>query len=224
MRILIVDDEKEISTFLKKSLEEECFSVDVAYTGEQGSYFARTNDYDIIILDNMMPGKLGMEVCKEIRAAQKAIPIIMLSVQSEVTTKIDLLNSGADDYMTKPFSFEELRARIHALLRRPQALEETLLSIDDLTLNKKKQQVARGNKTIYLTRKEFQLLEYLMVNKEMALSRGMIMEHVWNMECDPFSNTIEAHILNLRKKIDAGKKRKLIHSVPGRGYKIDTNR
>ena len=221
MRILIVEDEKEIRNFLKKSLESECFVVDTAEDGERGSYLARTNDYDLITLDNIMPKKSGVEVCREIRKDGKNAPILILSVKSETTTKVDLLNAGADDYLTKPFSLDELIARIKALLRRPQEVENELLKIDDLTIDTAKQIVKRGNKEIYLTRKEFTLLKYLLKNKSFVLSRNMIMEHVWDMSADPFSNTIESHILSLRKKIDHGHKTKLIQTIPGRGYKID---
>ncbi len=220
MRILLVEDEPQIINFLKSSLEAELFAVDIAEDGEKGSYFARTNDYDLIVLDNILPKKTGLEVCKEIRASKKATPIIVLSVKAEPITKAQLLNAGADDYLSKPFSLEELIARIRALLRRPQHIDSEILTIDDLVLDTKKCLVERGNKEIYLTRKEFMLLEYLLKNKGIVLSRGMIMEHVWDMSMDPFSNTIESHILSLRHKIDLPGKKKLIHTIPGRGYEI----
>ncbi len=222
MRILIVEDEKEILNFLKVSLEAECFVVDMAEDGEGGSYLARTNDYDLIILDNMLPKKSGREICEEIRKDGKNVPILMLSVKSETTTKIDLLNAGADDYLTKPFSFEELLARARALLRRPKQIESETIRVKDLSLDTKKHLAKKGDREIYLTRKEFILLEYLMRNPGLVLSRGMIMEHVWDMHADPFSNTVESHILNIRKKIDSKSKIKLIHTVPGRGYKFGT--
>lgn len=221
MRILIIEDEKEIINFLKLALKAECFAVDTAEDGERGSFLARTNDYDLIILDNVLPKKIGIEVCKEIRARGKTMPIIVLSVKSEATTKVDLLNAGADDYLIKPFSLDELLARIRALLRRPKNIESEILKLDDLTLDTKKHLVKRGQKEIYLTRKEFTLLEYFMKNLGIVLSRGMMMEHVWDMNADPFSNTIESHILSLRRKVDLKGKKKLIHTVPGRGYKID---
>lgn len=222
MHILIVEDEKEISDFLRFSLEAECFAVDTAFDGESGSYMARTNNYDLIILDNILPQKEGREACREIRALGKTTPIIMLSVKSETVTKVDLLNAGADDYMTKPFSLEELLARMRALLRRPKEIENEVLSVGDLIIDTKKHSVKRAGKEIYLTRKEFVLLSYLLQNAGSAMSRGMIMEHVWDMNIDPFSNTIESHILSLRKKIDAKSKKKLIQTVPGIGYKITT--
>ena len=220
MRLLIVEDNKEISDFLKRSLENECFAVDVASDGEKGYFLALTNDYDLIILDYILPKKDGRQVCEEIRKAGKTIPILVLSVRSEIPTKVDILNIGADDYLTKPYSFEELLARIKALLRRPRQIEREVLEIDDLILDTKRHLVKRCKKEIYLSRKQFMLLEYLMKNQGMVLSRGMIMEHVWDMEGDLFSNTIETHISTLRRKIESPRKRKLIYTVPGRGYKI----
>ncbi len=224
MKILIIEDEKEIAEFLKKSLEAENYVVDVAYDGEKGSFLARTNDYDIILLDNIMPKKTGRQVCEEIRRDGKDVPILMISVKSEVTTKVDLLNAGADDYLTKPFSLDELLARIRALLRRPKKIETEILKIDDLVLDTSKHKVMRGDKEIYLTKKEFMLLKYLMKNVGIVLSRGMILEHVWDMSVDAFSNTIESHIRSLRRKIDLPGKKKLIHTIPGFGYKIDVKK
>jgi DNA-binding response OmpR family regulator len=221
MRILIVEDDPDILASLKTSLEAESFAVDSAADGERGSYMARTNDYDVIILDNGLPKKDGCTVCTDIRAAGKETPIMILSVLADPEEKTRLLNAGADDYVAKPFSFRELTARIRALLRRPHALESDVLECDDLVIDVRKQKVVRGKENVYLTRKEFSLLEYLMRNKGMVVSRGMIMEHVWDAASDPFSNTIEAHILNIRKKVDAVRKRKLIYTIPGRGYKID---
>jgi DNA-binding response OmpR family regulator len=221
MKILLVEDEKEIINFLRPSLEAEHFVVDVAEDGERGSFLGRTNDYDLIILDNNLPKKIGLEVCKEIREAGKATPVIVLSVKSEITTKVELLDAGADDYLSKPFSLDELLARIRALLRRPKGLKGDVLQVDDLVLDSKKQTVFRGEKEINLTRKEFMLLNYLMRSGGAVLSRGMIMEHVWDMHADPFSNTIESHIVSLRRKIDIEGKKKLIHTVLGRGYRMD---
>jgi DNA-binding response OmpR family regulator len=207
MRILIVEDEEGIASFLKAGLESEYFAVDVAEDGERGSYLARTNEYDIIILDNMLPKKEGAEVCDDIRKSGKTTPIIMLSARSELGIKVELLNKGADDYLTKPFSLEELIARIRALLRRPTTLSSEILQVDDLIMDTKKHVTTREGKEIYLTKKEFMLLELLMKHKGSVVSRGSIMEHVWDMNVDPFSNTIESHILNIRKKIfSKGKK------------------
>lgn len=224
MRILVVEDDQGIRAFLKKSLEAECFAVDVAEDGEKGSYLGRTNDYDLIILDYNLPKKNGYEVCQDLRLAKKHVPIIVLSVESDIPTKIELLNMGADDYLTKPFSFDELMARIRALLRRQPVVQNEVLNLDDLMVDFRKHLVRRGKKDIYLTRKEFMLLEYLLKNQDQVISRGALMEHVWDGSGDLFSNTIETHVLMLRKKIDAHTPRKLIHTIPGRGYKLSLKR
>lgn len=221
MRILVVEDDPKISNFLKISLESEYFVVDIANDGAQGLYLGQTNVYDVIILDSMLPSKVGMEICTELRQFGITTPIIGLSVKSETVNKIGFLNAGADDYLTKPFSFDELRARIHAILRRPQLLQLDILKIDDIELDQKQHIVRKNGEEIYLTRKEFLLLEFLMRNQGTALSRGMILEHVWDMNADPFSNTIETHIMTLRKKLESGRADRLIKTVPGIGYKID---
>lgn len=219
MRILVVEDDPETATFLKSALERESFAVDAVHDGEKGSYLARTNDYDLIVLDNILPGKSGPEVCRDIRECGKRTPIIVLSVESETSRKVTLLQSGADDYLAKPYSFEELLARIHAILRRPRTMTEPAVHIGPITLDSARQQVWRNKTEVYLTRKEFSLLEYLMRNSGKVVSRSMIMEHVWDIESDPFSNTVEVHISNLRKKLYHGDKDS-IRNVPGRGYKI----
>jgi two-component system copper resistance phosphate regulon response regulator CusR len=221
MRLLIIEDDIDTKDFLKNSLEGEGFVVDVAEDGQKGSYMARTNEYDLIILDNILPKKLGIDVCQEIKTSKKNQRIILLSAKTELNERIRFLNDGADDYVTKPFSFLELLARIRAILRRPKPIDEDILTIGDLTLDRNTQRAKRGTSPIYLTRKEFMLLEQLMRQKGNFVSRGAIMEHVWDASLDPFSNTIETHIMNLRRKIDGTKKKRLIHTVPGRGYKID---
>jgi DNA-binding response OmpR family regulator len=221
MRILIIEDNYEIRNFLIESLAAESFAVDNAEDGEQGSYLAKTNEYDLIILDNNLPKKNGMTICNEIRRIGNDVPIIMLSVESGIDKKVLLLESGADDYMTKPFSYKELLARMKALLRRPKTIVRDALDAGELNIDCAKQKAFRSGKEIYLTRKEFALLEYLIRNKGSIVSRSTIMEHVWDIEGDPFSNTIETHVLNLRRKIDRSYKEKLILTVPGRGYMID---
>jgi len=221
MKILLVEDDSSVRNILKMSLEAEGFTVDDAEDGELGSYRGRTNEYDIVILDNVLPKKQGKQVCEEIRAIGKHMPILMLSVKSEVLEKVELLKCGVDDYMTKPFSFEELLARIHTLLRRPKRVEETIIKIADIELNSERCSVTRNNQRIYLTKKEFSLLEILMKNKNQVVTRGQIMEHAWESDSNPFSNTVDAHILNLRKKL-GDKTKQLIQNIPGRGYSMYT--
>jgi DNA-binding response OmpR family regulator len=221
MRILLIEDDLDTQEFLKTRLQEKCFAVDATDDGSTALYLAHTNEYDVILLDYALPNKNGFEICKELRKSEYHVPIIMISVTLDIEHKVQGFNLGIDDYLTKPFFFDELYARIQAVLRRPKLRQNTQLMIDNLSLDTAKQRVIRGKQTIYLTRKEFSLLEYLLLHVGTVVSRGAIMEHIWDMTLDPFSNTIETHILNLRKKIDKTPYRKLIHSVPGRGYKID---
>lgn len=228
MRILLIEDDKDTSSYIADRLKEKCCAVDVAFDGISGINAAKTADYDLILLDYALPKKDGLLVCREIRnqsdPVRANIPIIMISVTIEVEHKVQALGKGIDDYVTKPFFFDELFARIQAVLRRPQSITTNQFQIDDLTIDIATQKVVRGRSSVYLTKKEFALLEFLMRNKGSVVSRGAITEHVWDMNIDPVSNTIEMHILNLRKKLDLPKKRKLIHSVPGRGYKLDLQR
>jgi DNA-binding response OmpR family regulator len=219
--MLIVDDDVELQEALQRSFHNEGMVVDTAENGERGSFLGRTTEYDIIVLDLILPDKDGCLVCTEIRRHGRTCPILMLSVNSTVEQKVRLLNAGADDYIAKPFSFRELAARVRALIRRPRPLESDALEIGDLRIDASQQRVTRGKKEIYLTRKEFLLLEFMMRRRGQVISRSIIMEHVWNADADPFSNTIEAHILNIRRKIADGRRNRLIHTVPGRGYKID---
>lgn len=222
MKILIVEDQEQTAQTLKTGLEAERYAVDIEYDGEQGLYRAKTNDYDLILLDNILPGKTGPEICRELREYKMTTPILILSVQSELERKIGLLEGGADDYITKPYSFREVSARVHALLRRPRnTLSTDLLVVADLTLDRKAYGASRGKKKIHLTPKEFALLEYLMLNQGTVVSRSMILEHAWSNDSDPFSNNIETHVANLRRKIDRGRKQKLIHTVSGHGYILD---
>lgn len=228
MRSLIIEDDLDTSDYLKKRLEENCYSIDIAADGATGIQLAKTSDYDIILLDYALPRKDGIMVSTEIRSqshpTRKQVPIIMISVTSEVEHKVKALGNGIDDYVTKPFFFNELIARIQAILRRPAAITDNRFTLDDLSLDIATQKVSRAEQSIYLTKKEFALLEYLMRNKGTVVSRGSITEHVWDMNIDPISNTIEMHILNLRKKLEQSNKKRLIHSIPGRGYKIDTEK
>lgn len=217
MRVLLVEDEKNVAAFIKKGLEEEFYSVDIAEDGPDGLLMAMSNDYDLIILDIMLPGMNGIEVCKKIRERDRRVPILMLTAVDSVESKVLGLESGADDYLTKPFAFSELLARIKALLRRvPDTVSE--LSIDNLKMELLTRRVYRGSKEITLTPKEFSLLEYLLRNSGRVLSRTQIIENVWGYNFDPGSNVVDVHIKFLREKIDSGFKRKLIHTVRGAGY------
>jgi DNA-binding response OmpR family regulator len=220
MKILIIEDDRSIRDVLKMSFESEAFVVDVAADGDSGSFMARVNKYDVILLDFVMPNKNGLEVCKDIRDNEIQTPIIMLTGKGDVLTKIELLNNGADDYITKPFSFEELMARVRAVTRRPKKIESDIFKSGKIKINPNNQEVTISNKKVYMTRKEFLLLEILMKNQDNVVSRANIMEYVWDNNANPFSNTIEAHIRNLRKKIK-DKDRKIIESVAGRGYKMN---
>lgn len=221
MRILVVEDEREIGNFLKSGLEAENFAVDVADCGEKGLSFALVNEYDLFILDINLPGIDGVEVCRRLRAEKKTAPVLMLTVRSEIEHKLRAFNTGADDYLGKPFSFEELVARVRALLRREKTIVDELFQIDDLVLDTGKHTVERAGNAIKLSRKEFVLLSYMMRNHKKVLSRNILLEHVWDMNADPFTNTVDVHMRFLRKKIDEKHKRKLIQTVHGYGYKIE---
>jgi DNA-binding response OmpR family regulator len=224
MKILVIDDDKEIIKVLKNNLEAEFIVVDTAENSKKALFVVKTNHYDLIILDYIMPEKNGLEICKEIRNEKIKTPIIMLSVKNDLPTKKEMFTAGIDDFMTKPFLFEELILRIKAVSSRSDNIKEKIFKIDDLELNNDTHEVKRGKKNIYLTRKEFCLLKYFLENINKVLSRAFILENVWDINADPFSNTIESHVLNLRKKIENKKKKKLIHTVPGRGYKLSINK
>jgi DNA-binding response OmpR family regulator len=221
MKILIIEDDSDIASFIKKGFEAEGMVAEIAPDGPSGSYKARVNTYDIIILDYSLPLKDGITVCKEIRANGSTIPILFLSVVDSTQQKIDALEKGADDYITKPFSFDELKARVKALLRRPKRMADPIVKLDNLILNLDKKMATRGKTPLALTKKEYNLLEYMMLNPGKVISRSMILEHVWNAESDPFSNTVEVHMRNLRKKINIEKNKDLIRNLPGRGYVME---
>lgn len=222
MRVLIVEDEHRIATSIKKGLEQERFAVDLAFDGQSGYDMASTEEYDVIILDRMLPKKDGIAICQELRRNNNHTPILMLTAKSQVQDKVEGLNIGADDYLTKPFSFEELIARIRALSRRPQQTLQPFLCIDDLTLDPQTYEVKRGEKKIQLSSKEFNLLEYMMRNKGMILTKDQIISHVWDYDADILPNTVEVYIRNLRNKIDIPftNSQHLIKTVRGFGYKI----
>lgn len=220
MRLLIIEDEQDLAAFIASLVKKVGFAADIAYDGERGSFLARTNIYDLIITDYVLPLLDGYSVIKEIRQDGRQTPILMLSARQGVEDKINILNAGADDYLPKPFSSDELLARIHALLRRPNQITIAPIIFQDLRLEPDSFRVYRGHKNIRLTNKEFALLQYLMANAERIVSRESILDHVWGGDTDPFSNTVETHILRLRRKIDSSG-RKLIHNIAGRGYKLD---
>ena len=218
MRILVIEDEKKIADFVKRGLKEEGYAVDVAYDGENGFFLAKTNDYDLILLDLMIPKMDGIALCKKLKEEKIFTPIIMLTAKTTVKDKVTGLDSGADDYLTKPFVFEELLARIRAILRKKEGKAPTVLQIDDLILDLLSHKVTRSGKEIPLTAKEYSLLEYLMRNSGNIVTRTMISEHVWDIDFDTFTNVIDVYINYLRNKIDSGYKKKLINTVRGRGY------
>ncbi|RLB62322.1 MAG: DNA-binding response regulator [Deltaproteobacteria bacterium] len=218
MKILVIEDEKKVANFLQKGLKEEQFVVDVAYDGLDGEHLATTNDYDLILLDIMLPGKDGIEILKTLRQRQINIPVIMLTAKEMVEDKVEGFNAGCDDYISKPFSFEELLVRIRAVLRRGSGALSNVLTFADLTLDLISHKVIRDGREIELTAKEYTLLEYLVRNPNRVLTRTMIAEHVWDYNYDSFTNVIDVYINYLRNKVDRGFATKLIHTVRGVGY------
>lgn len=219
MRMLIISNSSAAASELLNGFRGAGFSVDHALESEQGSFWARTTDYDLVLIDDG-PHTNANRICSHIRSRGKTMPIIVVSDRPAVVSKISLLDAGADDCVSKECSISELTARVRAILRRPRHLVEDILKLDDLQLDTVRYQVKRGRKHVTLTRKEFGLLEYLLRNPERVISRTALIEHVWDIHADLFSNTLETHILNLRRKIESPNKRKLIHTVSGRGYKI----
>jgi DNA-binding response OmpR family regulator len=222
MRILIIEDNQKLATSLKKGLEMEGYAVDHLPDGEKGQRRIETHfeNYDLVILDLMLPKYDGISICKNWRKQNIFVPVIMLTAKDTTEDKVLGLNSGADDYLVKPFSFSELLARIKALLRRPQKSLSMQLKIRDLTLDLDTKKVFRKNKEIKITLKEFAILEYLMRYPDRVLSREQIIDHVWDFAFDSFSNLVDVHIKNLRKKIDDGYNEKILETVHGMGYRI----
>ena len=218
MRVLLIEDEDKISSFIKRGLKENKFAVDLAKDGEEGLYFFDINTYDLIILDLMLPKIDGINVCKQIRGKKNNTPILILTARSEVNDRIKGLNAGADDYLSKPFAFTELLARIRALLRRQRDDKNDALKIADLELNLVTHEAVRAGRKLVLTAKEYALLEYMMLHAGQVITRTMISEHVWNEEFHSLSNLIDVHIRNLRKKVDSGSPKGLIHTLRGTGY------
>lgn len=222
MRILIVEDNKKLAGSIKRGLEKEGYAVDFLMDGNEG--FRRVvqckDDYDLIILDLMLPGKDGMAICQEVRQRNIKIPILILTAKDATGDKIQGLNAGADDYLVKPFSFDELVARIKALLRRPKEVLPSEINVRDLILNTMTRKVFRGKREILLTLKEFALLEYLMRNPGQVFTREQLLDHAWDYSFDSFSNVVDVHMKNLRKKIDDNQNEKLLETIRGVGYRI----
>jgi len=223
MRILVVEDEHLIANSIKKGLTQENYAVDVVYNGTDAYDLASTEDYDLAILDLMIPGMDGLTICTELRKNNIHFPILILTAKGQIVSKVEGLDAGADDYLTKPFSFEELLARIRALIRWPKRSLDSVIAVDNLQMDTKSFQIKRGGVDVQLSSKEFSLLEYLMRNAGQTLSKEQIISHVWNYDADILPNTVEVYIKNLRNKIDNPFKKDspLIHTVRGFGYKIE---
>jgi DNA-binding response OmpR family regulator len=220
MKILVVEDDHHIAQSIKKGLGQERMVVDLAFDGIGGYDLAVDNNYDLIVLDLMLPGLNGLDLCSRLRQNKNHTPILILTARDRLDNKVEGLNKGADDYLTKPFAFEELLARIRALTRRPHTINDTVLSLGDLSLNLQTFVVKRAGQEIKLTNKEFSLLEMLLRHPNQILTKDQISNHVWDYEADVLPNTVEVYIKNLRRKIDDPFKFPLIHTVRGFGYKI----
>jgi heavy metal response regulator len=218
VRILVVEDERKVASFIKKGLEEEGYAVDVAADGEEGLAMALTRVHDLIILDVRLPKLDGLRVLQALRHDSMTAPVLLLTVRATIEDKVLGLDAGADDYLTKPFAFQELVARVRALLRRRMEAEPTVLRIGDLTLDPARRTVMRGGDKIDLTPREFALLDYFMRNPGRVLTRTMIAEHVWDYSFDTSTNVIDVYVNYLRKKVDAGREPKLLHTMRGVGY------
>ncbi len=218
MRILVVEDEKKVARFIKQGLEEEHYSVDVAHDGDKGLLMAQAEQYDLLIIDVMLPRKSGLDLIREFRASRGATPALMLTAKTSTEDKVAGLDSGADDYLTKPFAFAELLARVRSLLRRGAKEKSTILSVADLELDTVTHKAKRAGRTIELTAKEYALLEFFLRNKDRVLSRAIISEHIWDYNFDTGTNIIDVYVNHLRNKIDSGAERKLLRTVRSVGY------
>jgi len=218
MRLLLVEDEPRVAHFVAKGLREQGFAVDTAQDGKEALYKVSISEYDLVILDVMLPQKNGFEVCKELRRTGLRVPVLMLTARDAVEDRVKGLDSGADDYLSKPFDFTELLARVRALLRRVKDLGSAILQVADLILNTANHSVTRRDKRINLTAKEYSLLEFFMLREDKIVSRNEIAAHVWDENFDPFSNIIDVYVRRLRKKIDENSALPLIHTRRGEGY------
>ncbi len=220
MRILVVEDEKKLAGFIKRALAEDSHAVDVRHDGEEGAYLATSEPYDLVLLDLMLPKKDGLSILKEMRAAKVATPVLILSARGEVKDRVKGLDLGADDYLAKPFSLDELKARVRALLRRGGEGPASVLKIGDVTMDLIAREVRRGDEPVRLTNREFALLEYLMRNPNRVLTRTSIAEHVWDYNFDWESNVVDVFVNYLRRKLEGEGRPKLIHTVRGVGYQL----
>ena len=220
MRILLVEDELKVASFIRSALEEHSYAVDVSHDGEEAHNLAESTDYDLVILDIMLPRMDGFQVLRRLRARKPALPVLVLTARGTVEDRVRGLDLGADDYLVKPFALAELTARVRALLRRGVRESAAELRVDDLVLDSARRRVTRAGRLIELSNKEFSLLEYLMRNANHVVTRGMIAEHVWDSSFDSFTNVIDVYISHLRNKVDRNFSRRLIHSVRGVGYRI----
>jgi len=223
MRILVVEDDVALASFIQKGLEAEHHAVDAVHDGEQGGSMALGIDYDLVVLDLGLPGRDGLALLRSLRQRKPSLPVMILTARSRVEDRVQCLDSGADDYLTKPFSFLELAARARALMRRSHLPSESVLKVQDLNLDRVERKVERGGRQIELTTKEFALLEYMMRNVGRRLTRAMIIEHVWNLTFDSTTNVVDVYINYLRRKVDDGFPTTLIHTVRGVGYQLSPN-
>jgi two-component system copper resistance phosphate regulon response regulator CusR len=222
MNVLVIEDDPTVGSFVKRGLEEQRYRVTLVPNGEEGERVAASESFDVVILDMRLPGKSGLDVLRSLRARHFATPVLVLTAQDAVDAKVSTLRSGADDYVTKPFAFEELLARVEALSRRPKSIATPILKVDDLEVNRDTREVYRGGELIDLTPKEFAVLEYLVRHAGRVMSRTLITEYAWGYHFDPGTNIVDVVINHLRKKIDAGRERKLINTVRGVGYVVKT--
>ena len=220
MKVLIIEDEKKIASFIRKGLEAAGFVVEVAHDGDEGYTLAITRPYDALILDIMLPGRDGLSILRNLRERKISVPVILLTARSELNERLEGLNLGADDYLTKPFHIEELIARLHAVTRRAAGASQSVLAVADLTMNLLTRKVTRGDHIIELTAREFSLLEHLMRSPGRVLTRVEICERVWDYNFDPGTNLVEVYIQRLRKKVDGESPVKLIETIRGVGYRI----
>lgn len=220
MRILVVDDDRHLCSIIKRGLVEESYSVDTAFDGEEGEYMATSNPYDLIILDIMMPKKDGIEVCRSLRLRNVNSPVMMLTAKDTVEDRVKGLDTGADDYLVKPFAFSELLARVRALLRRDGTTRSPEIKVGDLILNTRTRELSRGGRAIDLTTKEYTVLEYLMHHPNVVITRTMIEEHAWDYDFDSISNLVDVYIRRLRRKIDDSDDDSIIQTVRGAGYRL----